>query len=144
MARDGSEQGTGNEAHRALGGSGEAEGAHDGQDIIKAARGASGDDLDRMERALDQAGGGSPEEQRNLPGGRNQGEHPAATGGGHDVAAARNGGGDGAAASRPDTEVGSGAEGPTSDAATQTTVTVGQGVPQRSGGQAAGRERGGA
>ncbi len=38
-------------------GSGEAEGAHDGQAIIEAARGASGDDLDRMERTLDRAGG---------------------------------------------------------------------------------------
>ena len=70
MAGRGSETGSGNEAHRAPGESGNAEGAGIEQPQIDQVRGASGDDLDRMERKLEREGKLPDPEQ---PGGRNPG-----------------------------------------------------------------------
>jgi hypothetical protein len=70
MAGRGSETGSGNEAHRAPGESGNAEGAGLEHPQIDQARGASGDDLDRMERKLEREGKLPDAEQ---PGGRNPG-----------------------------------------------------------------------
>lgn len=56
MAGRGSEAGSGNEAHRAPGESGQAEGAGYEQPVIDQARGAAGDDLQRMEEKLAREG----------------------------------------------------------------------------------------
>ena len=72
MAGRGSEAGSGNEAHRAPGESGNAEGAGLEHPVVDQARGASGDDLDRTERRLEREGKLSDADAEQ-PGGRNPG-----------------------------------------------------------------------
>ena len=72
MAGRGSETGSGNEAHRAPGESGQAEGASYEHPIIDQAKGASGDDLDRMEEKLERSGELDRADPAQ-PGGRNPG-----------------------------------------------------------------------
>lgn len=71
MAGRGSQTGTGNEAHRKVGESGQAEGAGYEHPQIDQARGASGNDLDEMERKL--AREKPPEDESSQRGGRNPG-----------------------------------------------------------------------
>lgn len=56
MAGRGSETGSGNEAHRAPGESGQAEGSGYEQPAIDQAKGAAGDDVRRMEEKLAREG----------------------------------------------------------------------------------------
>ena len=123
MAQRGSEQGSGNEAHRAPGESGQAEGAGYEEAELRQARGASGNDLDAMERKPDQSQP-DPRSWAESPGGRNPGAHeqPAAgTGSKTDTGA---GGAD-----QPDTNVSRTADSPPSTAGSRTTTSVGKDVP---------------
>jgi hypothetical protein len=79
MAGRGSETGSGNEAHRAPGESGQAEGAGYEDAVMDQARGASGDDLDRMEEKLERSGELDRVDPAH-PGGRNVGRRKPASG----------------------------------------------------------------